>query len=101
MIAESFERIHRSNLIAMGIIPLEFPSGQGAKSLGLKGDEFFTLHGLKDLGPGGFLDVTAKSDRGEISFKAKVRIDNKAEIDYYDSGGVLPYVFKRVRAGGS
>jgi aconitate hydratase len=101
VIAESFERIHRSNLIAMGIIPLEFPSGQGAKSLGLKGDEFFTLHGLKDLGPGGFLDVTAKSDRGEISFKAKVRIDNKAEIDYYDSGGVLPYVFKRVRAGGS
>jgi aconitate hydratase len=101
VIAESFERIHRSNLIAMGIIPLEFPSGQGARSLGLKGDEVFTLHGLKDLGPGGFLDVTAKSGRGEVSFKAKVRIDNKAEVDYYDSGGVLPYVFRRVRSGGS
>jgi len=97
VIAESFERIHRSNLIAMGIIPLEFPSGQSAASLGLKGDEVFTLRGLNGLGPGAFLDVTARSSRGEVSFKAKVRIDNKAEVDYYDSGGVLPYVFKRVR----
>ena len=98
VIAESFERIHRSNLIAMGIIPLEFPTGEGAKSLGLRGDEVFTLSGLKDLRPGGSLEVTARSSRGEVSFKARVRIDNKAEIDYYDSGGVLPYVFRRVRA---
>ncbi|MDA4136643.1 MAG: aconitate hydratase AcnA [Thaumarchaeota archaeon] len=101
VIAESFERIHRSNLIAMGIIPLEFPPGQSAKSLGLKGDEVFTLQGLKELGPGAFLDVTAKSGRRKVNFRAKVRIDNQAEIDYYDSGGVLPYVFKRVRSGGT
>ncbi|MDA4133815.1 MAG: hypothetical protein OK454_11940, partial [Thaumarchaeota archaeon] len=74
---------------------------QSAKSLGLKGDEVFTLRGLKDLGPGAFLDVTAKSGRRKVNFRAKVRIDNKTEIDYYDSGGVLPYVFKRVRSGGS
>jgi len=98
VIAESFERIHRSNLVAMGIIPLEFPAGQGTKSLGLMGDEAFTLSGLKDMKPGAFLDVTASSSRGEVRFKAKVRIDNKTEVDYYDSGGVLPYVFKRVRA---
>jgi aconitase A len=98
VIAESFERIHRSNLVAMGVIPLEFPPGQGAKSLGLKGDEVYTLAGLKDLGPGAYLDVTARSDRGEVRFRAKVRIDNRAEMEYYDSGGVLPFVFKRVRA---
>ncbi len=98
VIAESFERIHRSNLVAMGIIPLEFPAGQGAKSLGLKGDEVYTLAGLRELGPGAFLDVTAKSERGEVHFKAKVRIDNKAEMGYYDSGGVLPFVFSRVRS---
>ena len=99
VIAESFERIHRSNLVAMGIIPLEFPPGQGVKSLGLHGDEVFTLTGLKYIGPGAFLDATASSSRGEVRFKAKVRIDNKTEVDYYDSGGVLPYVFERVRSG--
>ena len=100
VIAENFERIHRSNLVAMGVLPLEFPAGQSAKSLGLKGDEVFSLRGMKDLKPGASLDVSAVSSRGEVSFKAKARIDNKAEMQYYDSGGVLPFVFKRVRLGG-
>ncbi len=100
VIAESFERIHRSNLVAMGVLPLEFPAGQSAKSLGLKGDEVFSLRGLKDVKPGATLDVSAVSDRGEIGFTAKVRIDNGAEMQYYNSGGVLPFVFKSLRRGG-
>jgi aconitate hydratase len=98
VIAESFERIHRSNLVAMGVIPLEFPSGQGAKSLGLRGDEVFDLKGLKGLHPGSSVEVSAKSSRGEVKFKVKVRIDNEAEMNYYRSGGVLPYVFGRMRS---
>ena len=97
VIAESFERIHRSNLVAMGLIPLEFPKGESARSLGLKGDEVFSLRGLKEVKPGAFLNVTASSSRGDVSFKARVRIDNEAEMGYCESGGVLPFVFDQVR----
>jgi aconitase A len=97
VIAESFERIHRSNLIAMGIIPLEFPPGKNVASLGLTGEETFSIMGIKDLKPGGSLEVVASSGSREVRFEARVRIDNKTEIEYYDSGGVLPFVFGRVR----
>jgi aconitate hydratase len=93
VIAESFERIHRSNLVAMGVLPLEFLKGEGSKNLGLKGDEVYSIEGLRELKPGATLNVTASSKGREIKFKVKARIDNKAEMNYYNSGGVLPYVF--------
>jgi aconitate hydratase len=98
VIAESFERIHRSNLVAMGILPLEFIPGQGAKTLGLKGDEELSIVGVKDLRSGGVLRVEARSSRGVVKFDAKVRIDNPAEMDYYRSGGVIHYVLGRIAA---
>jgi aconitate hydratase len=96
VIAESFERIHRSNLVAMGVLPLEFSPGEGRQNLGLRGDEVFSIKGLTDLAPGSVLEVTARSARGETRFKVRARIDNEAEMGYYASGGVLPYVLKRV-----
>jgi len=96
VIAESFERIHRSNLVAMGILPLEFAPGEGRAKHGLVGDETFAITGVTDLKPGAILHVTASSSRGEISFKVKARIDNETEMGYYNSGGVLPYVFGRI-----
>ena len=97
VIAESFERIHRSNLVAMGVLPLEFAPGEGAKALGLKGDEVFSISGMDGLKPGATLEATAKSEGEEVKFKLKARIDNKAEMDYFESGGVLPYVLQPTR----
>jgi aconitate hydratase len=94
VMAESFERIHRSNLVAMGVLPLEFLKGEGGKNLGLKGDEVYSIEGLGELKPGATLNVAASSNGKEIKFKVKARIDNKAEMNYYNSGGVLPYVFR-------
>ncbi|MGA2198646.1 MAG: aconitate hydratase AcnA [Nitrososphaerales archaeon] len=99
VIAESFERIHRSNLVAMGILPLEFSPGEGRLKLNLKGDELFSIKGLTSLRTGALLDVTATSSRGETKFRVKARIDNSAELDYYSSGGVLPFVFSRILSG--
>jgi len=96
VIAESFERIHRSNLVAMGVLPLEFAPGEGAKALGLKGDEVYSIVGMKGLKPGAKLEATARSKGGEVKFKLKARIDNKAEVVYFQSGGILPYVLGRL-----
>ncbi len=96
VIAESFERIHRSNLVAMAVLPLEFSPGEGRLKLGLKGDEVFSITGLAALAPGSTLEVTATSARGETRFKVRARIDNEAEMGYYASGGVLPFVLRRV-----
>ncbi len=96
IIAESFERIHRSNLVAMGVLPLEFVWGQSAKALGLKGDEAYTIEGMGDLKTGATLKVIAKSVERVVEFQVKARIDNPAEMKYYESGGVLPYVFGRL-----
>ena len=90
VIATSFERIHRSNLIGMGILPLEFEPGQDAKTLGLTGDEVFSVD-LSALEPRGRVTVHA----GDNSFPAIVKINNGVELDYYWSGGVLPYVLER------
>lgn len=95
VIAESFERIHRSNLVAMGVFPLEFSEGEGSKSLGLTGEEVFDIGGLAGLSaPDQWVDVTAHGPKGEKRFKAKARVDNSTELAYLELGGVLPYVFE-------
>jgi len=103
VIAESFERIHRSNLIGMGVVPLQFPAGQNGSSLGLDGTETFSVEGIAALN-GGETPATLKvvatpsehsaSGREPVSFDAIVRIDTPAEADYYRNGGILQYVLR-------
>ncbi len=96
VIAESFERIHRSNLVEMGILPLEFVDGQNADGLGLTGRETVAIGGIqKDLTAGKLLDVTASSDGAKKSFQVKCRIDSAIELDYYRHGGILPFVLRQ------
>lgn len=96
VIAESFERIHRSNLIGMGVLPLQFIDGQNAHSLGLKGDETFTISGVTALNNGEIpKEVTVTA--GDITFRAKVRIDTPGEADYYRHGGIMQYVLRQLR----
>ncbi len=98
VIAESFERIHRSNLIGMGVLPLEFPAGQNADSLGLDGTETFAISGITELNEGRTprtVKVTAtKEDGSTVEFDAVVRIDTPGEADYYRHGGILQYVLR-------
>lgn len=93
VIAESFERIHRSNLIGMGVLPLQFIDGQNADSLGLKGDEVFSITGVTALNEGG-IPSTVQVTAGDKSFTAKVRIDTPGEADYYRHGGIMQYVLR-------
>ncbi|CAB4650073.1 unannotated protein [freshwater metagenome] len=93
VIAESFERIHRSNLIGMGVLPLQFNPGETAASLGLTGSETFSVSGISALNTGGVpKEVTVKAD--SITFTAKVRIDTPGEADYYRHGGIMQYVLR-------
>ena len=98
VIAESYERIHRSNLIGMGVLPLQFPAGENADSLGLTGTETFSISGVETLNAGSTpksVRVTAKSEAGStIEFDAVVRIDTPGEADYYRHGGILQYVLR-------
>jgi aconitate hydratase len=97
VIAESFERIHRSNLIGMGVLPLQFKDGETAASLGLDGTESFTITGITALNDGGIpkeLTVIA----GDKKFTAKVRIDTPGEADYYRHGGIMQYVLRSLLA---
>ena len=109
VIAESFERIHRSNLIGMGVIPLQFPAGETAKSLKLDGTEVFDITGIEELngqdgrgeGTGGKTPKTvrvtaAKEDGSTVEFDAVVRIDTPGEADYYRNGGILQYVLRNM-----
>ncbi|MDE1858598.1 MAG: aconitate hydratase AcnA [Thaumarchaeota archaeon] len=97
VIAESFERIHRSNLVAMGVIPLQFKEGEGFRQLGLTGEETFDIAGLGAMSsPKQWVDVVARGRSGEKRFKTLVRVDNETEMRYVQSGGVLPYVFGRL-----
>ncbi|CAJ1499071.1 aconitate hydratase [[Mycobacterium] kokjensenii] len=100
VITESFERIHRSNLIGMGVIPLQFPAGESAKSLGLDGTETFDIVGIEELNAGKTpktVHVTAtKEDGDKIEFDAVVRIDTPGEADYYRNGGILQYVLRNM-----
>jgi aconitate hydratase len=100
VITESFERIHRSNLIGMGVIPLQFPVGESAQSLGLDGTETFDIVGIEELNAGKTpktVKVTATKETGEkVTFDAVVRIDTPGEADYYRNGGILQYVLRNM-----
>ncbi|MCH7680528.1 aconitate hydratase AcnA [candidate division KSB1 bacterium] len=98
VIAESFERIHRSNLIGMGVLPLQFKAGENRESIGLDGFETYQITGIADnLSPGKELTITAKSDDGaEKSFRVVTRIDTPEELNYYKHGGILQYVLRQL-----
>jgi len=95
VIAESFERIHRSNLVGMGVLPLQFVDGQNAQTLGLKGDEVFDIGGLND-GAAKEIEVVAKGSAGEKKFKVKVLLLTPKEVEYFRHGGILPYVLRQL-----
>jgi aconitate hydratase len=101
VIARSFERIHRSNLVGMGVLPLQFTGDDSAQSLGLKGDETVDVLGLDDIRPQQELMLFIKrSDGTSRQVKVKSRIDTAIEVDYYRHGGILPYVLRELlRAG--
>ena len=103
VIAESFERIHRSNLIGMGILPLEFVSGQSQSSLGFSGEETVAIQGIaNELCPGKLLEVSARGSDGSMRrFQVKVRIDTQVELEYYKNGGILNYVLRQLVFGAS
>ncbi|MFN8533554.1 MAG: aconitate hydratase AcnA [Dehalococcoidia bacterium] len=98
VIAESFERIHRSNLVGMGILPLQFLAGENAASLGLTGQEVFSIVGVSDgLAPREQMTVRAqRPDGSETTFQVIVRIDNQVEVEYYRNGGILPMVLRQM-----
>ena len=97
VIAESYERIHRSNLVGMGVVPLVFTEGQNAESLGLDGSETFTITGLEtDLRPHKLVDIKAVNPSGkETEFIAEARLDSAIEIEYYKNQGILQYVLRQ------
>ncbi|MFA6576221.1 MAG: aconitate hydratase, partial [Nocardioides sp.] len=101
VIAESYERIHRSNLIGMGVIPLQYPEGQSAESLGLTGEEEFSISGITELNEGRTpktVKVKAASGDGQsVEFDAVVRIDTPGEANYYRNGGIMQYVLRNLR----
>jgi len=101
VIAESFERIHRSNLIGMGVLPLQFEAGQNAERLGLSGDEVFDIAGLSDdIAPQSLITVRAKkADGKEISFRVKALLNTSVEVEYYRNGGILHTVFRNMVRG--
>jgi len=97
VIAESYERIHRSNLVGMGVLPLEFKPGENAESLGLTGHESFSIDGVSQLAPRAKLRVHARDDQGkEKIFEAVARADTPEEVAYYRNGGILPYVLRQM-----
>ena len=100
VLAESYERIHRSNLVGMGVLPLQYLPGQSAATLGLTGHETFAISGLVALNDGAIpkeVAVLATADDGTVvEFSARVRIDTPMEAEYYRHGGILPYVLRRL-----
>jgi aconitate hydratase len=101
VIAESFERIHRSNLIGMGVLPLQYMPGETAQSLGLTGRESFEIQGL-NRGDARKVKVIASADDGtRREFEARLRIDTPKELEYYQHGGILQYVLRQLAASGT
>jgi aconitate hydratase len=94
VIAESYERIHRSNLVGMGVLPLQFPEGESAASLGLTGEEEISISGLEG---GDAKEVTVRA--GDSEFTARVRIDTPKEVEYFKHGGILQYVLRALLGG--
>ena len=100
IIAESYERIHRSNLVGMGVLPLVFEDGQGWESLGLDGSETFTIKGAESMAPRKVLQVTAKKkDGSEVSFSARARLDTVVDVEYFENNGILPCVLRKLLKG--
>jgi aconitate hydratase len=107
VLAQSFERIHRSNLVGMGVLPLQFPDGENAQSLGLTGEELFAIDGIADAvaavrdgrAGGQTVNVRAERDGAEpIAFDARVRIDTPREAEYFRHGGILQFVLRTLLA---
>jgi aconitate hydratase len=99
VIAETYERIHRSNLVGMGVVPLQFLNDQNRESLGLTGDEQFTILGIANLQPRQEIEVqVTRSDGSAFSFPARVRIDTLNELEYFRAGGILHYVLRNLAA---
>jgi aconitate hydratase len=98
VLAESFERIHRSNLVGMGVLPLQFRNGENAETLGLTGFETFDIEGLSaGIKPGQTVTIRVRPDAGkETSMQAILRIDTPYEIQYYQHGGILQYVLRQL-----
>lgn len=94
VIAESFERIHRSNLIGMGVLPVQYADGENAESLGLTGSESFTIRGINDIAPG--KELTVEVNGGESEFKVKARVDSPVEVEYLHNGGILQTVLRQL-----
>src|SRR5262249_50236733 len=100
VIAESYERIHRSNLVGMGVLPLQFLAGDRAETFGLQGDEEYSIAGLGALAPQQQLTVTARRPDGSTrSFQVRARVDSAVEVDYYRNGGILQTVIRGIAAG--
>ena len=99
--AESYERIHRSNLVGLGVLPLQYEAGDTAENLGLDGTETFTISGISEgLTPHKSVDVVAENEKGEfIRFKAIARLDSLIDIEYYRNGGILQYVLRQFLEG--
>ena len=93
VIAESFERIHRSNLVGMGILPLQYLDGKTADSLGLKGDEVFSIELSENLMMGDVINVSVSSG---VTFPVKVRLDTAPEVEYFRNNGILLYVLRKI-----
>jgi len=96
VIAESFERIHRTNLVGMGVLPLEFLDGENAASLSLTGRESFSVEGVAEALSGAARRARVRAD--EKTFEVIVRVDTPQEVEYYRNGGILPYVLRQIAA---
>jgi aconitate hydratase len=97
VIAQSYERIHRNNLVGMGVLPLMFEAGQSAEALGLDGSEIYHIEGIEAMQPRKTVSIRAvKSDGREINFKAISRLDTEVDVDYFLNGGILPYVLRKL-----
>jgi aconitate hydratase len=98
VIAESYERIHRTNLVCMGVLPLQFMPGDSAESLGLTGYETISIEGLGDGGAKEVEVMATSADGSTKQFQARVRIDTPNEVEYYQNGGILHYVLRKLAA---
>jgi len=98
VIAKSFERIHRSNLVGMGVLPLQFMAGEGVETFGIRGDEMFDIEIEGELRPQMNLTLLVFGKDGEKQIPVKLRIDTPIEVEYYKHGGILPYVLRQLLA---
>jgi aconitate hydratase len=97
VIAQSFERIHRSNLVGMGVLPLVFKENENLESLGLTGSETFYIRGIQDMGPRKALQVNAVREDGEtVDFQVISRLDTDVDVAYFENGGILKYVLRKI-----